>query len=42
MKTRKQNKQKKIQKFIGIQKLKVNELLQIRGGESIPGDDELD
>jgi hypothetical protein len=33
MKTRKLNTQKKIQKFITIQKLKINDLLQIRGGK---------
>ena len=42
MKTRKQNKQKKIQKFIGIEKLKVNELLQIRGGDADPIDEDFD
>ena len=42
MKTRKRNKQKRIQKLIGIQKLKVNELLQIRGGDADPIDHEID
>jgi hypothetical protein len=41
MSTRKQNKQKKIQKFIGIEKLKINELLQIRGGEGTQEDHEI-
>ena len=42
MQTRKQNKQKKNQKFIKIQKLQLNELLQIRGGEGIPDYNDFD
>ena len=42
MKTSKQNKQKKSQKFIRIQKLNVNELLQIKGGEGTPIDHDFD
>ena len=42
MQTRKQDKQKKNQKFIRIQKLKINELLQIRGGQGIPDDKDID
>ena len=42
MKTRKQIKQKKNQKFIRIEKLKNNELLQIRGGEGEPLDNDFD
>ena len=42
MKTRKQNKQKKNQKRISIQKLKINELLQIRGGDGDPRDHDFD
>ena len=41
MKTRKQNKQKKNQKRIKIHKLKINELLQIRGGDGDPIDEEI-
>ena len=42
MKTRKLNKQKKNQKHISIQKLKVNELLKIRGGDGEPLDFDFD
>ena len=42
MKTRKQNRQKKNQKFIRIRKLNLNELLQIRGGEGESGEHDFD
>ena len=42
MKTRKLNKQKKNQKRISIQKLNVNELLLIRGGDGEPIDKDID
>ncbi len=38
MKTRKKNNQKRIQQFFGIQKLKVNELFKIRGGDGTDRD----
>jgi hypothetical protein len=41
MQTRNKKNKKRIQKLIVIQKLKVNELLQIRGGESDPIDNEI-
>ncbi len=42
MKTRTENKKKKNQKSIKIQKLNLNQLLQVRGGDGDPIDIDFD